>query len=211
MRIGIIGMGNVGRTLGGRWAAAGHEVIFGVRDSQDPQTKDQAGRMKAKVASVAEAAAQSEVVVLAVPWRAIPDAIAAAGTLAGKVVLDCTNPLAADLAGLEVGMSTSGGEQVALKAKGAKVVKIFNTTGAANMANPRYGSTPATMLHAGDDAGAKKIAAQLARDLGFDPIDLGPLTTARLLEPLALVWITLAHRQKLGTDFVLNVVHRPGN
>ena len=78
------------------------------------------------------------------------------------------------------------------------------------MANPRYGDTPATMLYAGDDAGAKTVAARLARDLGFDPIDLGPLTAARLLEPLALVWITLAHRQKLGTDIVLNVVHRPG-
>jgi len=210
VKIAIIGMGNVGSALGSRWAEAGHEVIFGVRDSDDPKTSNEARRMKARLASVGEAAAQAEVVVLAVPWKAVPDALAAAGTLRDKVILDCTNPLTSDLAGLELGTSTSGGEQVALQAKGAKVVKIFNTTGARNMADPRYG-TPVTMLHAGDDAGAKAIAAQLARDLGFDPIDLGPLTASRLLEPLALLWITLAHRQKLGTDFVLNVVRRPGN
>jgi predicted dinucleotide-binding enzyme len=211
VKIGIIGMGRVGSALGSRWAEAGHEVIFGVADSEDPKRRGDAQRMKAKLASVREAAAQSEVVVLAVPWKAVPEAIAAAGTLRDKVVLDCTNPLTSDLAGLEFGTSTSGGEQVALLAKGGKVVKIFNTTGAGNMADSRYGSTPVTMLHAGDEAGAKAIAAQLARDLGFDPIDLGPLTASRLLEPLALLWITLAHRQKLGTDFVLNVVRRPGN
>jgi predicted dinucleotide-binding enzyme len=92
---------------------------------------------------------------------------------------------------------------------GSRVVKIFNTTGANNMADPDYGGTAATMLYAGDDADAKSVAASLARDLGFDPVDLGPLASARLLEPLALTWIWLAHRQKLGRDFVLQVVRRP--
>jgi 8-hydroxy-5-deazaflavin:NADPH oxidoreductase len=211
VRIGIIGMGRVGSALGSRWAEAGHEVTFGVLDSKDPKRRGEAQTIKAKLASVGEAAAQAEVVVLAVPWKAVPDAIAAAGGLRDKVILDCTNPLSSDLAGLEIGTSTSGGEQVARLAKGGKVVKIFNTTGAGNMADSRYGPIPVTMLHAGDDAGAKAVAAHLARDLGFDPIDLGPLTASRLLEPLALLWITLAHRQKLGTDFVLSVVRRPGN
>ena len=99
---------------------------------------------------------------------------------------------------------------MAAVAKGAKVVKIFNTTGAGNMANPRYGDEGVTMLFAGDDPGAKSVAAQLARDLGFDPVDLGPLSASRLLEPFALVWITLAIHQHLGMDFALNIVHRPG-
>jgi len=90
------------------------------------------------------------------------------------------------------------------------VVKIFNTTGAGNMANPNYGGTKVTMLYAGDDAGTKQIAARLAADLGFDPVDAGPLSSSRMLEPFALLWISLAYQQKAGTDFALNVVRRPG-
>jgi 8-hydroxy-5-deazaflavin:NADPH oxidoreductase len=144
-----------------------------------------------------------------VPWQAARPAVAELGDLSGKVLLDCTNPLAPDLSGLEVGTTTSGGEQVAAAAKGANVVKIFNTTGAANMEDPGYNGTGVTMLYAGDDPKAKSVAAGLARDLGFDPVDLGPLSASRMLEPFALVWITLAIRQKLGTDFALNIVHRP--
>jgi predicted dinucleotide-binding enzyme len=98
---------------------------------------------------------------------------------------------------------------VAAAAQGARVVKIFNTTGAANMADPRYGNAGVTMLYAGDDPAAKSVAASLAGDLGFDPVDLGALAQSRLLEPFALVWITLAIHQAMGTDFALNIVQRP--
>jgi len=205
MNIAVIGIGNVGGTLGRRWAAAGHEVTFGVRSPTDAETKA-AGA--ARLATVAEAARAADVVAFAVPWSAVPDAVAAAGDLAGKIVLDCTNPLSPGLAGLELGTTTSGGEEVATLAKGAHVVKIFNTTGADNMADPDYNGIPATMLYAGDDTHAKAVAADLARSLGFDPVDLGPLAAARLLEPFALVWITLAYRQKLGRDFVLQIIRR---
>ena len=204
MNIAIIGKGNVGSALGGRWAAAGHQVTYGVRDPA------KGGGPGGKAATVADAVKPAEVVVLAVPWDAAQAAVVSAGDLAGKVLLDCTNPLTPDLSGLTVGTTTSGGEQVAGWAKGAKVVKIFNTTGSGNMERPNYGGTPATMLYAGDDAGAKATAARLARDVGFDPIDLGPLSASRLLEPFALVWITLAIRQQLGPDFALNVVRRAG-
>jgi NADPH-dependent F420 reductase len=209
MKIAIIGMGNVGGTLGRRWAEAGHEVVFGARDKGDAKATSEARAIKARVASVAEAVAGAEVVVLAVPWQAAQQAIASAGNLRGKVLLDCTNPLTPDLSGLEVGTTTSAGEQVSQWASGAKVVKIFNTTGAGNMANPRYGKTALTMLYAGDDAGAKEVAARLARDIGFDPVDVGPLSAARILEPFALVWITLGIRQKLGMDFAFQIVRRP--
>jgi predicted dinucleotide-binding enzyme len=87
-------------------------------------------------------------------------------------------------------------------------LKIFNTTGAPNMADPRYASGAVTMLYCGDDAGAKAIAAQLATDLGFAPVDAGALREARFLEPFALVWIHLAIFQKLGTGFAFNLVRR---
>lgn len=207
MKLAILGMGNVGSVLGRRWVEARHEVIFGVRNPAKHEAE--ARKMKASVASVHEAAAKSGVVVLAVPWPAVPDALKAAGDLSGKVLLDCTNPLKPDLSGLEVDTTTSGGERVAQAAPGAKVVKIFNTTGSANMANPNYGGMKVTMLYAGDDAGAKQIAAQLAADVGFEPVDAGPLSSARMLEPMALLWISLAYQQRQGTAFALNVVRRP--
>jgi 8-hydroxy-5-deazaflavin:NADPH oxidoreductase len=210
MKIAVIGMGNVGSILGRRWAEAGHEVTFGVREKSDTKTQAEAKAMKASIGTVAEAAAKAQVVVLAVPWKAVPEALAAAGNLSGKVLVDCTNPLTQDLSGLEIGTTTSAAEEVAKKAKGAKVVKIFNTTGAPNMANPKYGAVSLPMLYAGDDADAKKVAAQLAKDVGFEPVDVGPLTAARLLEPMALIWITLAIRQKWGTDFAFNLIKRPG-
>jgi predicted dinucleotide-binding enzyme len=202
-------MGNVGAALGRRWVEAGHEVVFGARDPADPRAKGTAGGMKARLASVPEAVAAAEVVALAVPFPAVGDALSSAGDLTAKVLLDCTNPLTADLSGLTLGTTTSGGEQVASLARGARVVKIFNTTGAGNMADPRYGDAPPTMLYAGDDAAAKAVAARLARDVGFDPVDVGPLSAARVLEPFGLVWITLAVHQRLGPDFIFQLVRRP--
>jgi NADPH-dependent F420 reductase len=207
MKIAIIGMGNVGIALGHRWAAKGHQVTFGSRHPADHEEQAKAQTIGANVAEVKDAAAGAEVVTLAVPWPAVPAALSAAGDLNGRIVLDCTNPLTPDLSGLAIGCTTSAGEEVAKLARGAKVVKIFNTTGAGNMADPNYG-VPVTMLYAGDDAEAKRVAAKLAADVGFDPVDLGPLSASRLLEPLALTWITLALRQKLGTDFVLTIAKR---
>jgi predicted dinucleotide-binding enzyme len=123
-------------------------------------------------------------------------------------LLDCTNPLKADLSGLTVGHTASGAEQVAAWAPGAHVVKIFNTTGFPNMANPEYPEDRSMMLYCGDDGQAKRVAAQLAAELGFDAHDVGPLTEARLLEPLALVWIHLALQQNMGTDFAFRLMRR---
>lgn len=194
MKIAIIGAGNVGGTLGQRFAQLGHRVVFGVKDSGDPKLADllRSCGPNASAASVGGAADRCETIVLAVPWQAVTDALQAAGNLSGKLLLDCTNPLKADLSGLEIGLTSSAGEKVAELAPGARVVKIFNTTGYNNMANPRYGSNGATMFYCGDDAAAKSEAAELATQLGFEPIDAGPLAHARLLEPAAMLWIWLA-------------------
>jgi predicted dinucleotide-binding enzyme len=209
MRIGVLGMGKVGGVLGRRWAEVGHQVVFGVRDPADKQKQAEATAAKASVAPVKEAAAHGEVVLLAVPWRAVPEVLSQAGDLSGKVLLDCTNPLTPDFAGLTIGTTDSAGEEVARMAPGARVVTIFNTNGAANMADPDYGTSKVSMLYAGDDTDAKQVAARLADDLGFEPIELGPLWTSRLLEPLAVTWIVLSRQQKMGVDFALNVVRRP--
>ncbi|HEX3126707.1 MAG TPA: NADPH-dependent F420 reductase [Thermoanaerobaculia bacterium] len=209
MRIAVIGIGMVGGTLGRRWAQEGHEVMFGVREPSSEkvgQLLAEAGA-NARAGSVAEAAAFGEVVVLATPWAGTEDAIRNAGDLSGRIVLDCTNPLAPNMSGL-IG-DKSAAEQVAAWAKGAKVVKIFNTTGFKNMDNPRYGDDRVTMFYCGDDAEAKKVAAGLAEDLGFEPVDAGPLSEARSLEYLALLWIHLAYGQpKLGPGIAFKLIRR---
>jgi hypothetical protein len=156
---------------------------------------------------VAEAAASGEVIVLATPWPAAKDAIKAAGSLAGKVVVDCTNPLKPDFAGLAFGYTTSGAEQVAEWAKGAKVFKAFNQTGFNIMADPTFDGRRAVIFVCGDDAAQKPTVLKLATDIGFEAIDAGSLVIARLLEPYGMLWIHLAYAQGMGRNFAF-VLHR---
>ncbi len=200
MKIGVIGAGNVGGALGKLWAGKGHEIVFGVRDPAGSAHQDvlKSANGKARAASVRDAAAFGEVVVLATPWQATESAVKSAGRLEGKILIDCTNPLAPDLSGLVIGTNTSAGEEVAKWAKGAKVVKAFNTIGAQSFGDPRFGSETASMFICGDDASAKSTVVRLAGELGFDVVDTGPLIAARWLEPLAMLWIHLAYKQGLG-------------
>jgi NADPH-dependent F420 reductase len=210
MKIAVIGIGNVGGTLGTRWAIMNHEVVFGVREPTSPKVKSllKLADNKAQAASVPDAVAASDVVVLATPWEAVADAIAVAGDLKGKVIVDCTNPVAERMSGLSIGQTTSAGERVAEWTKGARVIKAFNSTGANNMANPVYGEHKATMFICGDDPEAKAIVSNLAGDLGFDVCDSGPLRVARYLEPLAMLWIHLAYAQGLGREFAFTLLKR---
>ncbi len=210
MKIAVIGVGNVGAVLSRRWAQNGHQIFLGVRDphSEKVQKLLKTTLDNAQATSVVEAVAASEVVVLATPWEATAQIIAAAGDLSGKIVVDCTNPIKPNLDGLSIGLDNSAGELVAQWAKGAQVVKAFNSTGAGNMANPVYAAGRVTMYICGNEAEAKKVVAGLANELGFEAIDTGDLTMSRYLEPLAMVWIKLAYVQGLGADFALNVVRR---
>jgi predicted dinucleotide-binding enzyme len=200
VKIGVIGAGNVGGTLGKLWAGKGHEIVFGVRDSRDAKVQElvKSADGKARAASVKDAASFGEVIVLATPWPATEAAIKSAGSLAGKVLIDCVNPLAPDLSGLLIGTNNSAAEEISRWAPGAKVVKAFNTIGAVNFKNPRFGSENASMFICGDDASAKSTVSTLAAELGFDVVDAGPLIAARWLEPLAALWIHLAFKQGLG-------------
>ena len=123
-------------------------------------------------------------------------------------MIDCTNPLQPDLSGLSVGHTSSGAEAVARWAKGARVVKTLNSTGAGNMANPVYGGERATMFVCGDDAAAKTTAGELVSALGFDVVDAGPLAQARTLEPLAMLWISLAVHRGLGPNIAFRLMRR---
>src|SRR5262245_31398903 len=210
MKIAIIGAGNVGSALGHGWASAGHEIVFGVRDPNDTKVQEivrSVGR-GTRAATVRDAVAPTEVVVLATPRPAARDALTAAGSLRGKVLVDATNPLQSDLSGLVIGHTTSAGEQVAAWAPGGKVVKAFNTIGALHMTNPRFGDQRASMFLCGDDAAAKEVVAGLATALGFEPVDAGPLTQARLLEPLALLWISRAFAYGQGLNIAFRLLRK---
>ena len=208
MKIGFLGSGNVGSTLGTRWAQGGHQVVFSSRDPGSEKMKqvlEQAGP-NSRAASPADAVAASDIVVIATPWPATEGAIRNAGSFAGKIVIDAVNPLLADLSGLEVGTTTSAGEMVAGWCKDAKVVKAFNTIGYPVMAKPVINGEPVVMFYCGDDAEAKKIVGQLALELGFNAMDAGPLTQARVLEPFALLWISLTFKQGFGAYWGFKVI-----
>lgn len=201
MKIGVSGAGNVGGELGRLWAAGGHQVTFGARDPAEKGTAE-----GVRVATIADAASPAEVVVLAVPWGAAREALAAAGDLSGTVLIDATNPLGPGLT-LATGDLASGAEQIAAWAVGARVVKAFNSTGWNNFEQPQFGGQRASMLLCGDDAAARATVAQLAGAFGFEPVDCGPLANARHLESLALLWIWLAINGN-GRDIAFALLRR---
>jgi NADPH-dependent F420 reductase len=210
MKIGIIGSGNVGGALGTRWAKGGHQVNFGSRDAAAADMKQLLARAgsNARAATLQDAAKSGEVLLLATPWPVTKEIVQGLGDLTGKVLIDAVNPLLPDLSGLAAGANTSGAEQVAGWARGAKVVKAFNTIGSNIMENAAFGTDRPVLLYCGDDAGAKGKVKQLAGELGFEGVDAGPLTQARLLEPFALLWISLALKYGLGREIAFKLLRR---
>lgn len=205
MQIGMLGTGRMAQELGRLWSAAGHAVMFGSRDPLKAAHVAQQTHPSASGGSYADTAAFGEVVVLAVPWFAAQDVIAAAGSLAGKILVDMTNPLQDGQWAL--GFDTSAAEQIAAWASGARVVKAFNSIFYRNLDELSRGGEASAFL-CGDDLGAKGTVAQLALDCGFDPVDSGPLRNARLLEPLAVLWMELASTH--GTDIAFRLLRRGG-
>ena len=146
MKIGIIGAGNVGGTLGRILTQKGHEIVFGVRDAQSAKTQSAVSSAggNARAASVREAASHGKVLILATPWNVTQEAIASAGDLTGKIIIDATNPIemtpAGLAAGLTIGYTTSAAEEIAKWAQGALIVKAFNNIGASCFENLQFGS-----------------------------------------------------------------------
>jgi predicted dinucleotide-binding enzyme len=188
MRIWVIGSDPVARALGRSWAQAGHEVLFtfGDRVDWDALAAETGGR----VATPAEGAT-AEVVLLATPWGAVGKALRRAESLAGKVVLDATNPH-------EPIVGASGAEEVAVRAPGARVVKAFNTVAAPVVAQAAAAPGRLSLLYCGDHAGAKRVAAGLIVDAGFVPVDAGRLEVAREVEALGRLLVDLAYGRGPG-------------
>lgn len=208
MSIAIIGAGNVGQALARNLLRHGESVVFGVSDPGKHRDAVAALGAGARVATVAEAVAAAPLAILAVPYAAAGEVARAIPDWQGKVLVDATNPLAPGLAGLSVGTTTSGAEQVAAVARNARVAKAFNTTGAENMADPAYpGGTPIMPVCA-DDADARAQVMALAARMGFEALDCGPLSSARWLEPFAMTWIDLAIRRGQGRGIAFALLRR---
>ncbi len=201
MKISILGAGNVGMALATALIAQGQRVRFGV--PRPEKYRDAVARLggPAELGTTADAVAGGDLVILAVPYEA---ALSIAGSVPdwkGRILVDATNPLAPGLAGLTVGTTSSGAEEIARLARGARVVKAFNTTGAENMENSRYAGGRIFMPVCGDDAQARERVVALATSLGFDAVDCGGLSAARYLEPFAMTWIYMAIRLGQGRRF----------
>jgi NADPH-dependent F420 reductase len=208
MKIGIIGTGSMGKGLGFIWAGKNHEIMFGSRDPVNAEKLAKSSDNKVSGGTYQEAAQFGEVIVLAVPWSAVKETIEVVGDLTGKIIIDCTNAVAPHLGGLLLGHTTSAAEKIAEWAKAANVIKAFNSLGAENLTKLQYGSQSASTFICGDDMNAKSIVRNLGEELGFDVVDAGPLENARLLEPLAMLWIDLAYKQGMGTDIAFKVLRR---
>jgi len=202
MKVGILGSGEVGLRLAEGFVATGHTVKVGSRNPD--KIAQWATRHEGKVStgSFSDAASFGEIVVLATLWDGTPSAIEMAGkrNFSGKVVVDVTNPL--DFSKgmpprLAVGNNDSGGETVQRMLPDARVVKAFNIVGNAHMFKPDFPGGPPTMFICGNDEGAKKTVEEILDSFGWENVDIGGIDGARLLEPLAMLWIM--HYFKTGS------------
>jgi predicted dinucleotide-binding enzyme len=197
VKVGIFGKGKVGLVLSQRMTGAGHEVKFGIRH---PVAEDDL--------SMHDAVAWADLLVLSVPFMAAEEVARSLGDFGGKVLVDLTNPVKPTFDGL-MDLPESAGELVAKTAQNARVVKAFNTIGVAVMENPTFGDVAATLMIAGDDVDAKAQVSELARSIGFDPVDAGGISMSHYLEAMAWMWINQAVRQGAGHGFVFQLVRRP--
>lgn len=208
MRIAIIGTGHVGGAIARGLKGKGYSVTLGTRDPGEAEVVALAADTGAKTALPGPSAASADLVILALPWGAAEGAVKALGSLTGKVVIDCMNPLGMvnGSFGLTVGHSTSGGEIVQGWLPEAHVVKTLNQVGAEIMAKNDHLRARPAMVMAGNDEGAKAQVAALLTDLGFDPLDAGDITKSRLLEPFAMVWINQALFRGKGRNWAFAAI-----
>jgi 8-hydroxy-5-deazaflavin:NADPH oxidoreductase len=210
MRIAIIGSGLMGSKLGTLFARAGHDVAFAYARSMtklESIARDAGGT--ARAATPADAVANADAILLAIHWSRLDDVLAQTHHLAGKTVVSCSLPMNAGDTALAVGHTSSGIERLAERAKDARVVAAFNTVPSEvffRVYDARATSPRPSLVYYGDDATAKAVAITLIRDIGFEPLDAGPLTVGRYAEPFALLVGQLAYEGARGPEVAYRFV-----
>jgi 8-hydroxy-5-deazaflavin:NADPH oxidoreductase len=204
MRIGILGSGLMGGKLGTLFARAGHEVVFSyARSERKLKRLAREARGNARAGTPGEAAREADALLVAVHWSRVDDVLKQAGDVSGKVIVSCSLPMNADDTGLVIAHTSSGAEALAKKVRRSHVVAAFGTVPSEVLvgvfAAKRKASRP-SLVYCGDDAGAKQLTAGLIRDVGFDPVDVGPLRIARYTEPFTLLIARLAYEGDRGPE-----------
>jgi 8-hydroxy-5-deazaflavin:NADPH oxidoreductase len=204
MRVGILGSGLMGGRLGTLFARAGHEVVFSYARSRKKldSLARQAGPT-ARAGTPAEAAQAADALLLAVHWSRMDDVLSQTGGLADKVILTCSLPMNADNTELVIAHTSSGAEELAKMIPQARIVCAFNTVPSevlSGVFEARHKAAKLSLVYCGDDQRSKGIAAELIRDVGFDPVDAGPLRIARYTEPFALLVAQLAYEGTGGPE-----------
>ena len=215
MRIGILGSGLMGGKLGTIFARAGHEVVFSyARTEQKLNRLAREANGSARAGTPAEAAQSADAILLAVHWSRIDDVLNQAGDLSGKVIVSCSLPMNRDDTELIIGHTWSGSEELAKRLPTARIVSAFNTVPSEvlfEVYESRRRARRPSLVYCGVDRRSKKLAADLIRDVGFDPVDAGPLRIARYTEPFALLVARLAYEGKGGPELAYRferIVHR---
>jgi predicted dinucleotide-binding enzyme len=204
MRIGILGSGLMGGKLGTLFARAGHDVVFSyARGERKLKSLAREAQGNARAGTPREAAEDADVLLLAVHWSRIDDVLKQAGDVSDKVIVTCSLPMNSDDTGLVIAHTSSGAETLAKKVRRARVVSAFGTVPSEVLfgvfAAKRKARRP-SLVYCGDDRNAKDVAAMLIRDVGFDPVDAGPLRIARYMEPFALLVGQLAYETEGGPE-----------
>ncbi len=209
MRIGILGSGLIGGKLGIVFARAGHDVIFSYSRSRKKLDKlaREAGA-NGHVGTPAEAASDADLLLLAVHWTRVDDVLKQTAKLSSKTLLSCSLPMSADDSHMVIGHTCSGAEALAAKVPKTRVVSAFSTVPSEvlfTVFERRHHGTPPDLIYCGDSKAAKKMVATLIRDVGFNPVDIGELRAARLIEPFSLAVARIAyggHSPRLAYRFV---------
>src|SRR6266571_5354508 len=204
MRVGILGSGLMGAKLGTIWARAGHEVLFSyARSEQKLKRLAREAKANARAGTPGEAARDADALLLAVHWTRVDDVLKQAGDLSGKVIVTCSLPMNVDDTDLVIAHTSSGAEALAKRVPKARVVSAFGTVPSEVLFGvfaARRKATRPSLVYCGDDARSKKVTAELIRDVGFDPVDAGPLRIARYTEPFTLLIAQLAYEGDGGPE-----------
>lgn len=209
--IAVIGTGEVASALGGEFAAQGHVIVYGSRNPDREAVRQLVARTGARASATAqaEAAARADIVVLAVPWDVVEEVVRNLGDLTGKIVIDPTNPrIVADDGLRDFAVDSSNGELIQKLAPGAHVVKAFNTMTWETMVEPSTTGGPVSVPLVGNDPGAKATVAALIERMGLEPIDLGPIRYAHVVEGMYLLW---GNARTLGNPFNYHLRRPPAS
>jgi predicted dinucleotide-binding enzyme len=214
MRIGILGSGLMGGKLGTLFARAGHDVVFSyARQRARLEGLARAAGGKARAGTPAEAVKDADAVLLAIHWSRLDDVLHQTGDLSGKVVVSCSLPMSEDDSDLVIAHTSSGAEELAKRIPRAHVVLAFNTVPSEvlfDVFDARDKDPHPSLAYCGDSERAKTVAAELIRDVGFDPVDAGPLKIARYMEPFTLLIAQLAYEGERGPELAYRFEWRKG-